>query len=270
MREPIDLDAYLARIGWRGARAADLDALRGIVASHAAAIPFENLDPFMGVPIALDAASLERKLVHGGRGGYCFEHNLLLGHALAALGFEVSGLAARVLWNRDADAITARGHMLLRVELDGATHLVDVGFGGLTLTGVLRLEPEIVQPTPHEPFRLVRLADGDWRMEASVRGVWQTLYRFDLQRQHRVDYEVTSYFLSANPASHFVTGLIAARAAPGLRFALRGRDFAVHTTGGETARRTLSTSEIMEVLERDFLVRLPDREALERRLASLP
>jgi len=31
--------------------------------------------------------------------GYCFEQNLLLSHVLNGLGFKVSGLAARVLWN---------------------------------------------------------------------------------------------------------------------------------------------------------------------------
>ena len=270
MDPTIELGAYLARIGWRGEAAADLATLRGIVASHAAAIPFENLDPLLGRPVLLDAEALERKLVRDGRGGYCFEHNLLLSHALRAIGFEVGWLAARVLWNRPDDAITARGHMLVRVELDGRTHLVDVGFGGLTPTGVLRLEADVEQSTPHEPFRLLSI-DGDWRMQARVRGDWQTLYRFDLQRQHQVDYEVTSYYLSTSPTSHFVTGLIAARAEPGRRLALRGRDFAVHELDGETTRRTLPTpDEIMAVLESDFRIRLPDRGALSARLAALP
>jgi N-hydroxyarylamine O-acetyltransferase len=270
MESSIDLGAYLARIGWRGPTAPDLSTLRAIVASHAAAIPFENLDPFLGRPVLLDAAALEEKLVRGGRGGYCFEHNLLLSHALRAIGFEVSWLAARVLWGRPDDAITARGHMLVRVELDGRTHLVDVGFGGLTLTGVLRLEPDVEQPTPHEPFRLLS-SGGDWRLQARVRGEWLTLYRFDLQRQHQIDYEVSSYYLSTNPTSHFVTGLIAARAEPGRRLALRGRDFAIHALDGETSRRTLSTpDQIIEVLEGDFHIRLPDRDALVARLASLP
>ncbi len=48
-------------------------------------------------------------------------------HALRALGFQVGGLAARVLWGQREDAITARGHMLLRVELDGRTVIADVG-----------------------------------------------------------------------------------------------------------------------------------------------
>ena len=45
-------------------------------------------------------------------------------------------------------------HMLLHVDLPEGPHVVDVGFGGLTLTVVLALEPEVEQATPHEPFRL--------------------------------------------------------------------------------------------------------------------
>ena len=266
-----DLDAYLARIGWGGSRAADLATLSGIAAHHAAAIPFENLDPFLGRPVALDPAALEDKLVRSGRGGYCYEHNLLLGHALAALGFDASGLGARVVWNRPPESITARSHMLVRVRLDGGTHLVDVGFGGLTPTGALRLEPDVEQATPHEPFRLL-LRRGEWWMQARVRGEWTTIYRFDLQRQHQVDYEVVSYHLSTNPASHFVTSLIAARAVPGRRIGLRGRDLAIHELGGDTRRRTLSSpSEIIDVLEGEMGIALPpDRAALERRLTALP
>ncbi len=49
--------------------------------------------------------------------------------------------------------------MLLRVDLDGQPYIVDTGFGGVTLTGPLRLVADIEQATPHEPFRLVKVDD---------------------------------------------------------------------------------------------------------------
>jgi N-hydroxyarylamine O-acetyltransferase len=55
-------------------------------------------------------------VVRGGRGGYCFEQNPLLKNLLNALGYRVTGLAARVLWNAPEGAITPRGHMPLRVD----------------------------------------------------------------------------------------------------------------------------------------------------------
>ncbi|MBB6186758.1 N-hydroxyarylamine O-acetyltransferase [Rhodanobacter sp. MP7CTX1] len=270
MRDSIDLGGYLRRIGLLSAESPDLQTLRALVAAHAATIPFENLNPFLGLPVDLELAAVERKLVQDGRGGYCFEQNLLLGEALRAIGFEVTNLAARVLWNQPADAITARSHMLLRVELEDRSWLVDVGFGGMTLTGVLQLEQRLEQVTPHEPFRLLE-CDGDWYMQARLPAGWKTLYRFDLQQQYPIDYLASNYFLSTHPDSHFVTGLTAARAEPGRRLALRNREFALHTANGETTRRMLrSATEIREVLENDFLIRLPPHPELDRRLDSLP
>lgn len=265
----MDLEAYFKRIGFAGAGPRTLDTLSALHRLHPAAIAFENLNPLMGWPVPLDLEALERKLVRAGRGGYCFEHNLLFAAVLGALGFRVTGLAARVLWNRPENAITARGHMLLRVELDGLSYLADVGFGGQTLTGPLRLEAEIEQATPHEPFRLAG-ADGGFKMQAKIGDVWKTLYRFDLQEQFPVDYEVTNYFLSTHPSSHFRGGLIAARTAPDRRFALSNNSLTVHHLNGQTERRILSSpSELRRTLERTFLLTLPDRPELDRALERL-
>jgi arylamine N-acetyltransferase len=45
------------------------------------------------------------------RGGYCFEHNLLLLGVLRAFGFHAVGLAARVQWGRPPETIGPRTHM---------------------------------------------------------------------------------------------------------------------------------------------------------------
>src|SRR5258706_13268600 len=160
MEAAIDLDAYFRRIGYSGERTPTLDTLRALQCRHTEAIPFENLNPLLGWPVRLDAASLEQKLVRDGRGGYCFEQNLLFLHVLKALGFSVLGLAARVLWNVPAGVITSRSHMLLRVDIGEEPYIADVGFGGQVLTGPLRLEPDTEQATPHEPFRLLRAGEG--------------------------------------------------------------------------------------------------------------
>src|SRR4051794_37497771 len=112
-----ELTEYLDRIGYAGPREPALATLRGVVAAHATAIPFENIDVLLGRGVRLDTGSLVAKLVGSGRGGYCFEHNMLLLHALQALGFSVEGFAARVLWGRPEGDPTARTHMLLRVSL---------------------------------------------------------------------------------------------------------------------------------------------------------
>ncbi|MGV0801371.1 arylamine N-acetyltransferase, partial [Mycolicibacterium elephantis] len=83
----LDLAAYFNRIGYTGSTEATVDTLRALVSAHLAAIPFENLDPLMGRPVAnLSAAALSAKLVQRRRGGYCFEQNGLMGYVLAQLG----------------------------------------------------------------------------------------------------------------------------------------------------------------------------------------
>ena len=265
----LDLDAYLERIGHGGDRAPTLDTLRAIARGHTRAIPFENLDPVLRRPVRLDAPSLERKLVREGRGGYCFEHNLLLRHVLEALGYRTTGLAARVLWNQPEGRVNPRSHMLLRVEVEGASYVVDTGFGGQTLTAPLRLEPDVAQATPHGPFRL-RGADGWLVLEAEVRGAWAALYRFDLTPQEQADHEVTSWYLTHHPDSHFLNTLVAARTDDDRRYALRGNELAIHHLGGDTERRTLDGADALRAaLETIFLLRLPDDPRLDDALARV-
>lgn len=262
----IDLAAYFHRIGYDGPRAATLDTLRSLHRLHPQAIAFENIDPFLHLPVELELAALQRKLLRGDRGGYCFEQNLLFMHVLRAIGFSVSGLAGRVLWGRPEDSITPRSHMLLRVELDGQTWLADVGFGALTQTAPLLFEPGTEQRTPHEVFRIA--TNGQYfRMQANTGNNWRTLYRFDLQEQFEVDYAITNYFLSTSPTSHFRTGLIAARPFAGGRHTLANNRLTTHRLGEESVRRALtSATEIIEVLHTLFAVTVSDPAAFEAAL----
>ena len=244
----IDLDAYFRRIGFTGAARPDLETLAALHRLHPQAIAFENLDPLLGVPVSLAETALESKLVRSGRGGYCYEHNLLFMHVLRALGFRVRGLGARVLYGAPEGAVTARAHMLLRVDLDGGSYVADVGFGGLTLTAPLELDYEGEQATPHEPCRLARAGD-DLVLQAKIGQVWVALYRFDLQEQFQPDYEITNWYQSTCPSSAFTTSLMAARAVPGVRYALRNNELAVYTRDRPTERRRLrNAAELRDVI----------------------
>ena len=269
MTPEIDVDAYFERIGYPGPRSVSIEALSAIHLQHPQAIPFENLNPFLRWPVHLDVESLQQKLVRDGRGGYCFEHNLLLSHVLRQLGFQVRGLAARVLWNVPEGTVTPRSHMLLLIELDGGRYLADVGFGGLTLTTPLRLEVDVEQSTPHEPFRLIE-SGGGFIMQAKVASTWGSLYRFDLGEQVQADYEVTNWYLSNHPASHFVTGIIAARVDGACRYTLRGNELAVHYMDGTTERQALTSGEaVRAALEDTFRVTLPQGPELEAALERM-
>ena len=269
MTAEIDLDAYVERIGYTGPREPTIETLRGIHQRHVQAIPFENIDPFAGRPVRLDAASLERKLVRERRGGYCYEQNLLLVHALRGLGFQVAGLAARVLWNVPEGTMLPRTHMLVLVDLDERAFVADVGFGGLTLTAPLRLDPDVEQATPHEPFRLCRDGDG-CVMEARILGQWKPLYRFDLQEQMQADYDMASWYQCNHPQSRFVANLIAARPDADRRYALFNNELAIHHLNGGTERRLLTSAiELGTTLERVFHITLPAAPELHAALARV-
>jgi N-hydroxyarylamine O-acetyltransferase len=263
-----DLDSYFARIGYDGPRSPTLETLRAIQLLHPQAIAFENLNPLLGLPVSLDIESLQQKLIWSRRGGYCFEHNGVLLHVLRALGFRVSGLAARVVWNNPPGSIPPRSHMVLRVELDEGIYLADVGFG-MSPTAPLRLETGIEQPTPHEPFRLMEKG-GHYTLQCNLKGQWTSFYIFDLQEQAPIDYQVANHYVSTLPTSHFVVSLIAARATADGRCGLRNNRLSIHRLSGDSEQRVLSSAaEISTALDDLLGVTVPDLPAFTARLAQL-
>ncbi len=225
-------------------------------------IPFENLDVVAKRPIRLDLPALHEKLVHHTRGGYCYEHNLLLLDVLQRLGFQVKGLAARVHGSRPPGILPPRSHMLLQVDLAEGPHIVDVGFG-TALTAPLVLVAEREQPTPHGVFRLVQ-ADGEFDLQVRKAEAWTDLYRFSLQAQMPIDYEALNWYTSTYPDSVFVRNLIAARPAPQNRLTLFNDKFTVRHADGRTERRILrGADEFGEVLAIRFGIAPTDPDDLE-------
>lgn len=269
MSEPsFDLDAYLARVGYDGSRAPSLETLHELHHLHPAAIAFENLDPLMGRPVLLDIASLQNKLVAGGRGGYCYEQNLLFAHALRALGFTVHEHSARVLWGRPEGVRSQRSHLLLVVDIDGARYLADVGFGGNVLTGPLVLDDPSEQRTPHEPYRIVR-EGGDYTIQFKIHDAWMKLLRFDLSEQIYEDHVQSNWFTSTWPESKFVRSLMGARALPGRRYALSNNMLTVHHMNGGSNKRALGAGELRDALADLFGIRLDGLPGLDDALARL-
>jgi N-hydroxyarylamine O-acetyltransferase len=268
-KEILVLEDYFHRIGYTGPTAPTEETLRAIHYLHVLSIPFENLNPLLGMPVTLETDALVQKLIHHGRGGYCYEHNLLLSEVLQKLGFTVRGLAARVLWGESDESLTMRTHMLLLVAINRKNFIVDAGFGGMTLTGPLRLEVNVEQTTPHEPFRLLKQED-EYVMETKIRDAWKPLYRFSLQAHYLTDYRVFNYYLSTHPDSLFVKGLIAARPTPHSRYTLQNNELAQHSLEGTTKRHILtSAEELRTVLREIFGITLPEIPKLEAMLTQL-
>jgi len=271
----LDLAGYLDRVGYGGSTDPTLETLQGLVAAHNRSIPFESLDPLTGVPVAdLGPAALTDKLVHRRRGGYCYEHNGLMGYVLEELGYGIERFAGRVVWMREPDApLPAMTHTVLSVtvpDVDGR-YLVDVGFGGQTLTSPIRLEAGVVQATRHEPYRLVATGD-ELTLQAQVRDEWQALYRFATRPQPRIDLEVGSWYVSTHPDSYFVTGLTVALVTDDERRNLRGRNLAIHRDGGTEKIRFDTAAQVLDALTERFgidLDDLGDRSDVEARVGAV-
>lgn len=267
--ETIDLDAYCARIGYAGPREPTLEVLRLLHAAHPSAIAFENLDPLLGRRVPLDLGSVQKKLIRDGRGGYCFEQNGLFGRALTALGFKVTGLAARVLMGH-AVGSTRRSHMVLKIDLPDGAYIADVGLGSWTLSAPLRLFDDSEQETPHGPFRIVRAGE-HFEEQTRIEGQWKTLYRFSLEEQLDQDYEVANWYTSTHPESQFRHRLMVARLPAGRRLGMLNNRFSIHHPSGSVERRELKNAEeVASVLESEFAIALPGpREELLKALARL-
>jgi arylamine N-acetyltransferase len=271
----LDLTAYFDRINYRGAVEPTLDVLQGLMTAHTQAIPFENLDPMMGVPVDdLGPDALIDKLVHRRRGGYCYEHNGLLGYALAEIGFRVRRLAGRVIWMVPPDApVPAQTHTVLAVTFPGSqgSYLVDVGFGGQTLTSPIRFEIGNVQQTTLEPYRLEDRGDG-LVLQAQLRGEWQSLYEFTTHTRPQIDLKMGSWYVSTNPASHFVTDLMVAMVSDGARINLSGRNLAIHRDGGTEKIVLDDAAAVVDALRGRFGINIDDvgeRVQLEARIDSI-
>ena len=268
----LDLDGYFERIDYHGAVAPTFDVLQDLITAHTRTISFENLDPLLGVPIDdLSPEALTDKLVRRGRGGYCYEHNGLMGYVLEELGFDVRRFGARVVWTLAAGApVPSQTHTLLVVTLPGGQqpYLVDVGFGGQTPTSPIRLETGSAQQTTHEPYRLQDRGDG-LVLQALIRGDWQSLYEFATRTAPPIDLKVGSWYVSTHPSSHFVTSLMASLVTADGRCNLSGRNLAIHRGGATEKVRLDDASAVVDTLTDRFGINVADageRKVLEARI----
>ncbi len=245
----LDLDAYLERIGVRGR-----PSLAELHRAHVTSIPFENLDPQRGVPVSLDQAALERKLVAERRGGYCFEHNLLLKSALDALGAEVDLLLARVRRGAAAGSPRPRTHLVLRVRMEGSVWHADVGFGVDALLEPIPFGPGGVYDQAGWLYRVVE--DGqELVLQLAEDAQWNDLYGFVAEPVPFVDLVTSNWFTCTHPRSPFVTGLIVtSQRRDGTRISLSDWDDLALTERSPDSRTTVPVTrdEVPRLLETSF------------------
>jgi N-hydroxyarylamine O-acetyltransferase len=258
VQAPLDLRAYLDRIGYRGETAgepaATAEVLRALHLAHATRIPFENLDILLGRPIRIDLGSIQAKLVQARRGGYCFEQNTLFAAVLEQLGFRVTRLAARV--RLGASRLLPRTHMLLLVHMSEGEFLADVGFGTEGLLEPLPFVPGREERQFSWVYRVVE--EGPLRVLQSRRREegWLDLYAFSLEPHEPIDFEVANWYVSTHPESRFVQTLTAQTSTTQVRYLLRNNDFITSDGAGEQVRQ-VEGEELLRVLAESFGLHFP-------------
>ncbi len=253
--------AWLRRIGYAGPLEPTLSTLNQLIAAHSHAITYESLDNLLGRTPKLDLESLQRKMIFGGRGGYCFEQNMLFREGLRSIGYKITSLQGRVVRGMAIDAPRPAIHMLLQIDLPEGPHLADVGFGNLAPTSALLLRAGIEQETPHEPMRFIDVG-GELTLQARLRDAWEHIYRVIPYPRNDAEYEITNWYTGTHPDAPYQKNIIAARPGPNrTRITMFNARVTVRHATGEAARRHLKDeAEFRSVLCDEFGLRMSVEE----------
>lgn len=253
MTATIHIDAYLARIGYSGPRAATLDTLRELHRAHLLAVPFENLDIHTGREIVLDETRLIEKIVGERRGGFCYELNGAFAALLRALGFQVSLLSAGAV-RPDGGFGPDFDHLLLRVDLD-EPWLADVGFGDC-FTEPIRLA-DAVQHDGARAFRIVRAGAQRILQRRDGDGDWSGQYRFTLTPRALSDFAGMCHHHQTSPDSHFTRNRVCTRLTPDGRVSLSSNRLIVTTNGQRRETPIAGDDAFADALRQHFDIDLP-------------
>ncbi|WP_329383846.1 arylamine N-acetyltransferase [Streptomyces sp. NBC_01351] len=253
MLDDVLVSAYLARIGASRPARTDLATLAELTERHVLSVPFENLDYHLGQEIHLDERVVD-KIVHQGRGGGCYEVNPAFGMLLTALGYQVEILAARV--HRPGGLGAPLGHLVLRVTLDGAAYLVDVGFRRNARRPLL-LGAESVQFDPHGAFAFRPEQQGEFDLLLDG----EPLYRVDGRARELGDFRPSLWWFRTCPDSPFMQDVFCSLPTVEGRVTLKGRTLTQRVHGEFREEHLADDVEVFEAYHKHFglaLERLPD------------
>ena len=262
----LDLNAYLRRIDYASDTTPTAQTLARLHRAHLAAIAFENLDIVLGRGVDVELDSVQAKLVHRRRGGYCYEHALLFAAVLERLGYAVDRLLARV--GGDVERPRARTHMALQVHAGAERWLADVGFGS-GLLEPLSFDAAGAHTQGGWTFELAPTGAGAWQLRERQGQDWVTRYSLDQQRLHPADVVMANHFTSTYPRSPFVGQLVVVRRDADSTRQLIGRRLTVTLPDQSTDERRLSDREFADALRETFGLSLSPEE-LTQLIAAVP
>jgi len=237
----VNLNKYLSRIGVESHKVRpDVETLKLLQRQNLLHVPFENLDIHWKRPIVLDTDSFYKKIVKGGRGGFCYELNGLFNELLIAVGFHTHLVSGRV-YDIEDNPGPEFDHMAIVVLIGGEEYLADVGFGDF-IADPLKIDPSSEQ-VDREGVFIVRLTEhGAFEVEKKAGDGWKPECLFG-RNAHKLDeFALMCEFHQYSPDSHFTKGKVCSILTETGRKTLTDKKFVVRTNG-EKKEEVIGTEE---------------------------
>jgi len=242
----MNIKGYLNRLNSEEQLQADIETLSRLHRSHLYSIPFENLDIHRGKEIKLEESSLEKKIISGNRGGYCYELNGMFFLLLKELGFKVKMISARVNngeggWGAEFD------HLAMIVEL-GDKWLADVGFGD-NFIEPLKLELDTVQKNPNGYYKIEKYDEEYYKLMKSQDGIeFSDEYIFTLKERNWEDFIEMNKYHQTSSESHFTKNKVCTIAKPNGRITLTNTKLIITENGKRQETEIKDEKEFNEKL----------------------
>lgn len=247
--ENFTLPAYLNRIGFHGEAKADIATVTAIMRCQLFTVPFENLDVQAGKIVSLIPEEIVEKILYRNRGGYCYEVNGLFAMALQALEIPYYFVASRPMFYA---AKRPKTHMAIVLTLDGVEWLCDLGFGSYGIRAPLSLtllDTDVQQD--FDTFKLSKVNDREYLVQALVDGTWANQHAFDLNPQEWIDFMPANYLNSTHPDAVFVQKMLVILHNQTGRKILFG-DMLKTIANGHVEKETIHDSERANILANTF------------------
>jgi N-hydroxyarylamine O-acetyltransferase len=250
-----------------GKQPRDLNLLTLLQVEHLRNIPFENLTIYYKgkqseIALSLKIEELYKKMITKQQGGYCYELNGLFGWFLKEIGFDVSYLGAKVVFDtKFAPKSGNIDHTTLKVNIEGKNYLVDVGFGN-SFQNPLPFGEESIEELPVIcKYRLIRASKPfidtingmfyNYAYQEYEEEQWTTMYLVSEKELNIDDFAESCNWTETSNNSSFIRRLIVTKATREGRISLT-QDKITFTTNGVVKNESITEDQIPEILEEYF------------------
>lgn len=253
----INLKDYFNRIDYKGPEHCDSQTLIEIHRQQCFHIPFDMLDPHLNIRPSVEPQFIFQKILHGKRGGGCTQINELLALALTELGFKVTRLMARVLYDVPKDKAAILAHKALLVEFGNEKWLCDTGFGSNGLIDPIPFELNQIFTQFDSAFMIVKDERFGYKLQIQVEEQWMDMYAFHLIDFLPEDFSAIHYYNCRNPDRIYVRHAIVTMPFLQGRKVLFDRTYKERTSRGTHTIEITDIRQYHDILKNEFDIELP-------------